>query len=342
MVTKNTLPIQFDRNYAEAPFDGMIFTTTTALNDYLTNPTRYAGQIVALVETGPPAAVTLYVLNTDRTAWEPVGGGAGGGVLQNDINVLDVNIGSYESGDTIPAGTDIEAVLNGILTKVIPPTYDAPTLSLAGSGAKQVEAGTSINPVLTPTFTQNDGGAQNDYNLDKDTINIYNNTSAAPYADGPFTIGDGSVVYDADVSYDQGPVKNDNTGTPDPTGQIPAGTVNSNTVSYTGLRKLFYDIDGDIVNIRNNTNFVLGPSGTTSFSITGSGNNLVFAYPDTIADFDNVELVSSGFTFDITGDVAREADQLVNDASGANPINYKVFRYQPASPFTNATFNVQL
>ena len=38
----------------------------------------------------------------------------------------------------------------------------------------------------------------------------------------------------------------------------------------------------------------------------------------------------------------READQLVNDASASNPINYKVFRYNPASSFTAADFVLRI
>lgn len=79
MVAQNTLPIVFDRNHAEAPFSDMVFTSTTALNNYLTDPRRYAGQIAALNEGGD---VTLYKLNSARDTWEEVSGGGAGGLDQ--------------------------------------------------------------------------------------------------------------------------------------------------------------------------------------------------------------------------------------------------------------------
>lgn len=338
----NTLPVQFRRNYAEAPFVGMVFIDDpTAFNDWLTDPTRYAGQMSAFVDTVGDT-VTIYKLSADKSTWEELGSSSGSGVTTADIDVLDVDQGSYESGDTIPAGTDIETIIANMLRVVIPPTYTAPTLSLSGSGTKSVEVGTSITPVLTPTFNQNDGGSATNYELDKDAVQIFTDTSEGAYTDGPFNIGEGSTVFEALIDYDDGPVKNDNTGTPDPTGQILAGTAVSNTVTYFGRRNAFYDIDGDTTTIRNNGNTFLNPSNGSSFSISGSGDTLVVSYPDTLRDLTLVQLVSSGFTFDITSEMTRLADQTVAGANGVSPITYKVFEYSPASSFTSADFNITI
>lgn len=71
----NTLPVRFERNYKGESEVGARFLSTAALNAWLTNPTRYAGQPAVLVEGG---VVTQYVLNAAENAWELAGGGGGG------------------------------------------------------------------------------------------------------------------------------------------------------------------------------------------------------------------------------------------------------------------------
>lgn len=328
-----SLPVPFRRVNKTLPFVDSVFETTLDLNAHLTNPTRYAGQIVSLVEAG---AVTVYKLNADEDVWLELGSSSS--LLQDDINVLDVEIGSYEDGDVISAGTSLEDVLKGMLSKTIPPTYTVPTLSLSGSGTKNVEVGTLLTPSLTPSFNANDGGAQLGYELFKNATSIYTDSSATAYSAGSFTIGDENVIFYAEVDYDDGAVKNDNTGTPDPTGQILAGTSVSGNITYRGQRKAFYDVDGDIVSIRSNTMDTLNPSNGATFSFTASGGDIVLAYPDTLRDMTGATLTSSGFTFNILSEFVQEADQEVNDASGGNPITYKVFRYNPASDFTDGDF----
>lgn len=339
MTTTVTMPVINKRNYAEAPFDGMVFTSTSDLDDYITevNPdgvTRYAGMKVSLDEGG---TITEYVLSSDRLTWETAGGG-GTTVLLADIDVLDVDQGNYESGDNIPAGTGFEEIFNNMLKKTIPPTYTPPTVSLGGSGTLSVESGTLVSPTLTPNFNQNDAGLTTNYELFRQALSIFINGTAIAHADTPFNIGDENIIYNAELDYADGPIKNDNTGTPDATGRILAGQITSNNVTYRGQRKLFYGIDGSPTAIRTNPLNYLNPSNGTSRSFSGSGGSVIFSYPDTLRDMTQASLTSSGFTFDILSEFTRVADQLVDDANAGNPINYKVFEYNPAGAFTSADF----
>lgn len=269
--------------------------------------------------------------------------GLGGSVeFDIDFTVLGVTQGAYSDGSLIPAGTPILDVVKNMLTQIIPPTYTAPTVSLAGSGPFIVESGTSINPTMTPTFNQNDAGASTNYELFRGGVSIYTNATPTATAGGPFTPVDQTINFNCQVTYADGPVKNDNAGNPDPTGQILSGTIASTNVSYTGARNAFYQINGDIVNIRSNSNTRLNPGNGTVVTFSGSGNNFVFAYPDSLSTINSVSMVSSGFTFDITADTTLQASQLVNDASGGNAVLYKVYRFQPASPFTSATFTITI
>lgn len=237
-------------------------------------------------------------------------------VTQAPINVLGVSQGQYNDGDTIAAGTNIEQIIRNMLT-----VFDSPTLTLAGSGTFLVETGTLINPTLTPTYTQNDGGVANNYELTKDAISIYTNATPNAYADGPFNIGDETLVYEATTDYDG-------------SGSIPAGSLTSNTVSYTGARAAFFQVGGDIVNIRANSETLVGVTNGSQLVTVGddASNDVVFAYPDSLGAPTSLILQNSGGTFDITADLVQETSQSVNDANGGNAILYRVYTYTGLIP----------
>lgn len=74
MTIPTLLPIQYQRQNAEPIDVDSVFQTTAERIDYLTNPRRYAGQIVADLEDD-----TVYVLNSAANAWINVSGGIPGG-----------------------------------------------------------------------------------------------------------------------------------------------------------------------------------------------------------------------------------------------------------------------
>lgn len=62
-------PLQFKRQYA-APLDvDIVFNTTSARLSFLTDPIRYAGQLVSDLETQK-----CYQLSTDTNSWIEIGG----------------------------------------------------------------------------------------------------------------------------------------------------------------------------------------------------------------------------------------------------------------------------
>lgn len=277
------------------------------------------------------------------------GGGGEGGVFLENFTVLGVEQGVYSDGDTIPSGTFAVDAIKNMLTKVIPPTYTSPTLSINSTGTLNVEAGTVIEPTVTPTFNQNDGGAANDYDLTRNSVSIFNAASPTPYTDSFGTIGDQDVAYRASVSYDQGPVKNNNAGVPDPTGQIPAGTVQSNIRTYRGQRNLFYAADTQTTaaqtsaTVRALANSQLNPSNGTTFTIdiAAGSTRVTFAYPATLRDVSSVKYVQLG-----NGEVKETFDLETVQVEGANgftAINYKVYTYMPAIPYGSAaTYTVTI
>lgn len=66
------LPFGFNRLFKGSAILDQVFTSTVDLNAYLTNPVRYAGMIVSLVEAGE---VVNYSLNATEDEWVELGGG---------------------------------------------------------------------------------------------------------------------------------------------------------------------------------------------------------------------------------------------------------------------------
>lgn len=110
-------PIQFRRQFA-GPLDiDMVFQTTSARNEYLTNPRRYAGQIVSDLE-----AQSIYTLRPSLSEWVGV---AGETTFTNDLTVslnTGKTFGRYVDGNIIPAiGKTASQIINMALVEPITP-----------------------------------------------------------------------------------------------------------------------------------------------------------------------------------------------------------------------------
>jgi len=95
-------PLQFSRQYA-APLDVSSVMTSSEKSSYLSNPVRYAGQVVYDSDTQK-----LYVLSSDKSSWLEVGSNSTGvSNLQTDLNSLTARVASIE-GLTATSGTGQE------------------------------------------------------------------------------------------------------------------------------------------------------------------------------------------------------------------------------------------
>ena len=72
-----SFPLSYKRQFAQPLDIDSVFSTTQDRLDYLTDPLRYAGQIVADTEAGK-----VYMLNSGRSAWIEVGAGGSGTVTK--------------------------------------------------------------------------------------------------------------------------------------------------------------------------------------------------------------------------------------------------------------------
>lgn len=262
-----------------------------------------------------------------------------------DYTLNGTDLGALKNGESIPAGTSIDDLLNMITQKAIAPTYTKPTVSIAKSGsgtsAGNYEAGTSVTPILTATFNKNDAGDLTKLSILKGGSEVGSDTSTPYTYTGEATVlGDETVTFTARATYADGPVKNNNLNQPDATGQIKAGTVNSANFAYTGQRNLFWGTGvGELPELTSNTirslaNKKLNPTQGYSWNIPiAIGQQyVIFAYRATLRDVNEVMYVETNDTGMAQSFTKTSVD--VADARGGEngPVEYKVYSYKMAAP----------
>ena len=256
-----------------------------------------------------------------------------------DILVGNV-VGNYNIGDTIESGSSLTDVLIAMLEKVIPPIYVQPTLSINITPTHgNYEAGTSIQTTITPSWNQNDSGEAIEYRIYRNSIEIFDSAGVPlVYTDDPLVLGDGNISYFMRVWYEEGPTKNDNFGDPDPTGKILAGDIQSNTRTYVGRRRLWWDADQisetdpSSNDIRALGNTQLNPQNGTTFTlnIPVGSTRVIFAYPKNLREVSSV--IYSLLNVDVK-DTFTEIEVSVEGVNGFDSIPYRVYIYTPTIPF---------
>ena len=266
------------------------------------------------------------------------------------------SLGALNNGDKIPASIDMDGLLNLITQKAIAPTYTQPTVTLAKSGsgtaAGSYEAGTSITPILTATFNKNDAGDLTEIKVMKGSEQVGTNaTSPYTYTGSAFVLGDETVTYTAQATYSDGPVKNNNLGQPDATGQVKAGTKTSSGVSFVGQRNLFYGTGvGELPSltsdaVRGLANKKLNPTQGYVFNINIAVGQqyVIFAYPATLRDVNQVMYVETNDT-GVASNFTKTLVDVADARGGENGTkSYKVYTYRMAAPAAaGMTFKVTI
>ena len=146
----------------------------------------------------------------------------------NDVTIKlsgSKSLGKYANGATIPtAGKTLDQFLLDLVQETVSPTYTAPTVSISSDKSASYEIGTNIGTVtLSKSFTQNNGGSLLSTTYYKDNVSLGTGVSTNNHG-----VLSTSISYSVTVTYGVGTtVLNNNLGTPDATGQIPAGSKSS-------------------------------------------------------------------------------------------------------------------
>lgn len=175
-----------------------------------------------------------YDDDTTEDAGKITGGGGGGSAELEEELVTSVAVGGIKSGTTYEEGTSLETLFRDMLNPVAYPTLTNPSASLSATGAKLLETGATLNTTFTLTLNRGSinpqytaespyrSGVATSYTFDGETTTT--NTFAK-------TITSAKTSYQGSIAYEAGVQPKDSTGK-DYNSPLPAGSVNSNTVSY--------------------------------------------------------------------------------------------------------------
>ena len=291
---------------------------------------------------------------------------AAGDAVSADISVelgAGGTLGGYKTGDTISKNTPIETVIKKLLAKQIPPTYTAPSVSIAnngGSASGAYEYGSIVTPKIKATFNKNDAGDLTAISIKKGSAVVEEGTvSPLTHEEDAITLT-ATVSFSASVSYSEGAVKNDNLGDPYATGHIAAGSKSSSNFSYTVYRQGYFwgildtssadeALTSDI--IRNGTKkngaYASGSIGSATSPVIKAadvtGRKRIFvACPATNKGVTKVTMPSA-MNADCTADFVKQSSTItVEGANGATGIAYNVWVYEPAAISDDQTFVVNL
>lgn len=266
------------------------------------------------------------------------------------------DLGALANGSNIPEGTSIDDLLNMITQKAIAPTYTQPTVAFAKSGegtaVGNYEAGTSITPILTATFNKNDAGDLTKLAILKGSSEVGSNTSSPyTYTGEAIVLGDETITFKAQATYEDGPVKNNNLNKPDATGQIKAGTKDSSNLSFQGQRNLFWSTGvGELPTLNSETirglaNKKLNPTQGYSWNIPIAVGQqyVIFAYRATLRDVNQVMYVETNDT-GMASSFTKTTVQVADARGGeSGKVDYKVYSYRMAAPAAaTMTFKVTI
>ena len=259
----------------------------------------------------------LYCYNASNSKWVNALGNSSGGSaeLEDDVTAIGVSIGSVNDGDTLLKGMSFTDFAKKILQKRIAPTYINPSVSLSTNAKSVLERDSSVTIVITPSFTQNDAGAVTGYELFRNGVSIYTDTTVSVYTDSITNLSGTYIQYTCKVTYADGAIKNDNMGDPDTTGQILAGSITGTASKINIALKYYYGNSAtNAISSLSSLTGVLDTKKDWHLSYTANDEYLMLAYDSSYGDlskiydqnkFDNTTswtattLTSGAFTYNV-------------------------------------------
>lgn len=225
-----------------------------------------------------------------------------------------------------------EAFLNDIKTKLdllVPaPDYVSPLASLSLTN-KTVEVGSILNEAMTVSFTRNDAGVASSYTINKNGV-VVSSTNQFTETD---RIGRETLIYQGEVDYEAGELKNNLFGEPDPRGAITAGTVLTSNKTIKGELKIFYGVAAKEVetNFRNLPQHAFESSNNLLLNTGNSQKSFYVAVPVSMSLSSVIDL--DALSVEIISQYSELGMRTVNDANG-DPQDYRVYLMETDAPYS--------
>lgn len=280
--------------------------------------------VTQILETGIKIA-EISVDGRKTNIFAPKGGGSA--ELQTNLLVTKT-VGGVNAGASYAQGTSLEQIIRDILAPTLYPTLTNPSATISASGAKLIETGGSLSTTMTVSFNRGSinpaygtsghrSGAATGYSLNGGASQSGNTFSV--------TVTSAQTTYQASVAYGAGEQPKDSSGA-DYNSPLPAGSVNTNTISYEFVDALWA-----------NTTNIASVAKLALVSKTAKQKDFVFP-AQTVANPEVFDVPASWTVTaiqvknDLSGAYEDAADQFTitnvthNDAAG-NSVNYKRYTF---------------
>lgn len=247
-------------------------------------------------------------------------------------------IGGYKTGDVIAPSTTVQQILTKIMSKQIPPTYTAPSASIkqstGASAAGSYEIGSSVNIGVDATFTKNDAGDATNYEFFENNTSVQSGITTSYTKDAAQTLS-ATTSYKVTITYEEGPIKNDNLGDPYPTGHIAAGSKTSGNYTLTPYRQGYFmgstantdAVTSDVIRSLPSKKNGAYAAGTYRFTVPVGAVRVLIACP---ADKPGVTLINneSALNADVTKTFTKSTIE-VEGANGFTAASYNLWTFIP-------------
>lgn len=274
----------------ELPTDNISKTTFYLIRIPATN---YYTQYMYLEQDGMYDWKVLGSTEIDLSEIEPV--------LSEDVTLIGTSLGALPEGTVINKDTTLTQFVKMVSTKRIAPTYTQPIVNLSLSPTSVQEINSTIDVVISPSFSAGDSGGLTSYTIYRDGTEIYSGTTISPYTDN-VTL-DSNKHYTVNCVFSEGSIKDDNIGNPSPENHILAGDITSSVKTITAVYASFFGAvdtltptESDIVAL---TKDLRTAKGKTVDGINLNNQRFCFAYNkaygtiSSIKDANNFEYINS-------------------------------------------------
>ena len=258
-------------------------------------------------------------------------------------------------------GKSVKQVMDMLFAQEKNPTKTAPSFTLTSSGNTEGEVGTTftmptatlkmtsvgsytygpatgINVPIGDAFVMETG--DDSTKVTNSSAMVANSTITATATNDSNVYSDSVITFNfnASATHSQGAMPVTNLGNDYASARITSATVTKTaSATRTGYRAWFYGGDAksalDSTSIRALTNkgkFAAGNYEVKAASYAGC-TRIVVAIPASLNKSITQVLLKSASNATITGEFKAQSNVAVADASGANPVDYKVWVYEPAS-----------
>lgn len=244
---------------------------------------------------------------------------------------------------TVPSdGKTLEGLLMDAFAEEKNPAITQPSVSISSSQMKAYEAGTRVAPTYTATLNPGSYQYGPATGITATSWSVVLNGQTLTTNTGSFSeiqVGDSAnLKINAIAEHGAGAIPKTNLGNDYTSGQIKAGSKNSQSAALTGYRQIFYGVNDSTEPLTSAIIRSLTPGGKAASATTINSikakegtKRIIIAVPQSSGLKVTAANITSSLNADVTSSYVKGSPVNVEGANGYTAVPYDVFVYQPAS-----------